>query len=85
MPSADADPLHCVKWHPKKPDVLAVGSDSSIYLLNIPEVSNFYGGEVIGQADLQRVGQLFPIPAVSVVHYPEYALLRMLPLVSHCL
>ena len=65
IPSPDSDPLHCVKWHPKNPDVLAVASESTVFILSIPEVSNYFAGETITQADLARVGQCFSIPSVS--------------------
>jgi dihydroneopterin aldolase len=36
-----------------------------LYLLNIADCANVYGGEPIGQADLPRVSRVFSIPTVS--------------------
>ncbi|TDL27270.1 hypothetical protein BD410DRAFT_713619 [Rickenella mellea] len=66
VPSNDSDPLHSVKWHPKEPDMLAVASDSNIYLLNVQDAANIYGGQTVIQQDLHRFGQIFPVPSPLV-------------------
>lgn len=60
------EPLHAVKWHPQQPDLVAVASDTNVYLINIADAAHVFGGEPIGQADLHRVGQIFSVPSVSV-------------------
>lgn len=72
LPSNDADPLHSVKWHPKQPDTLAVASETNIYLVNIHEAANGFGGEPIVQADLHRIGQVFPVPSVRAPNTRRY-------------
>lgn len=64
LPSQDLDPLHSVKWHPQQPDLVAVASDSSIYLININDAANMWQGDPIPQSELARVSQLFSVPSV---------------------
>ena len=67
LPSTDLDPLHAVKWHPQHPDLVAVTSESHLYLINIEDVHHSFGGEPIPQSELHRVSQIFTIPTVSYV------------------
>ena len=64
-PQSDMDPLHAVKWHPQQPDLVAVASETNVYLLNIADAAHVFGGEPISQSELHRVGQLFSVPSVS--------------------
>ncbi|KAI0670515.1 hypothetical protein C8Q78DRAFT_975321 [Trametes maxima] len=65
-PQNDLEPLHAVKWHPQEPDLVAVASDSHVYLINIADAAHVFGGEPISQLDLQRVGQTFSVPSPIV-------------------
>lgn len=67
LPSQDLDPLHAVKWHPQHPDLVAVTSESNLYLVNIEDAHHSFGGEPIPQSELHRVSQIFTIPTVSTV------------------
>ncbi|PIL23859.1 hypothetical protein GSI_13610 [Ganoderma sinense ZZ0214-1] len=62
-PQTDAEPLHAVKWHPQQPDLVAVASDTGVYLLNITEAAHVFGGEPISQNELHRIGQVFSVPS----------------------
>ncbi|KAI0703597.1 hypothetical protein BC835DRAFT_1262691 [Cytidiella melzeri] len=63
LPANDLDPLHAVKWHPREPDYVAVASETNVYLVNISDALQVFGGEPIPQSELQRVGQLFSVPS----------------------
>lgn len=65
-PQNDMEPLHAVKWHPRQPDLVAVASETNVYLLNIADAAHVFGGEPISQNELHRVGQIFSVPSVSV-------------------
>lgn len=65
-PQTDAEPLHAVKWHPQQPDLVAVASDTGVYLLNITEAAHVFGGEPISQSELHRIGQVFSVPSVNL-------------------
>ncbi|RPD65999.1 hypothetical protein L226DRAFT_550158 [Lentinus tigrinus ALCF2SS1-7] len=62
-PQNDMDPLHAVKWHPQQPDLVAVASETNVYLLNIADAAHAFGGEPISQSELHRVGQIFSVPS----------------------
>ncbi|KDQ60636.1 hypothetical protein JAAARDRAFT_31601 [Jaapia argillacea MUCL 33604] len=77
QPSGDADALHTVKWHPKEPEVLAVASETKIYLINVADAAHEFGGDPIPQSELHRIGQVFPMssPLISFdFDVPDYAL-----------
>ncbi|KAI0340485.1 hypothetical protein BDW22DRAFT_1485930 [Trametopsis cervina] len=59
LPATDFDPLHAVKWHPREPDLIAVASETNVFLINIADAFHAFGGEAVSQSELQRVGQLF--------------------------
>lgn len=65
IPSADADPLHSVKWHPKQPDTLAVASETKMYLLDLADAARTFRGEPLPQGELNRISQVFSVPSVS--------------------
>ncbi|OJT08940.1 hypothetical protein TRAPUB_150 [Trametes pubescens] len=65
-PQNDLEPLHSVKWHPQQPDLVAVASDTNVYLVNIADAAHAFGGEPISQVDLHRVGQIFSVPSPIV-------------------
>ncbi|KZT11432.1 uncharacterized protein LAESUDRAFT_740929 [Laetiporus sulphureus 93-53] len=62
-PLMDIDPLHAVKWHPQRPELVAVASESSVYLINIEEAAHVFNGEPIPQSELHRLGQVFSVPS----------------------
>ncbi|GBE82365.1 hypothetical protein SCP_0407490 [Sparassis crispa] len=66
LPTADGDALHAVKWHPQRPDLVAVASDTDVYLINIADAAHIFGGEPIPQSELHRVGQIFSVPSSIV-------------------
>ncbi len=66
LPSNEIDPLHAVKWHTQQPDLVAVASETNLYLINIADAHHIFGGEPIPQSELHRVGQVFSVPSVSV-------------------
>lgn len=66
IPSADADPLHSVKWHPKQPDTLAVTSETKMYLLDLADAARTYRGEPLPQVELNHISQVFAVPSVGV-------------------
>ncbi|KAJ2968247.1 hypothetical protein NUW54_g13272 [Trametes sanguinea] len=55
-----------VKWHPQQPDLVAVASDTNLYLINIADAAHAFGGEPISQGELHRVGQIFSVPSPIV-------------------
>ncbi|KAI8998769.1 hypothetical protein BD414DRAFT_476045 [Trametes punicea] len=63
FPQSDLEPLHAVNWHPQQPDLVAVASDSSVYLINIADAAHLFAGEPVSQAELHRVGQIFSVPS----------------------
>ena len=65
LPANDLDPLHAVKWHPREPDYVAVASETNVYLVNISDALQVFGGDPIPQSELQRVAQIFNVPSVS--------------------
>jgi len=65
IPSADVDPLHSVKWHPKQPDTLAVASETKMYLLDLADAARTFRGEPLPQGELNRISQVFSVPSVS--------------------
>lgn len=75
-PQSDSESLHAVKWHPQQPDLVAVASDTTVYLLNIADAARIFGGEPISQNELPRVGQMFSVPSVrfSCVLYDDQRL-----------
>ncbi|KAI0361950.1 hypothetical protein OH77DRAFT_6284 [Trametes cingulata] len=62
-PQNDMELLHAVKWHPQQPDLVAVASDTNVYLINIADAAHAFRGEPISQVDLHRVGQIFSVPS----------------------
>lgn len=66
IPSADADPLHSVKWHPKQLDTLAVASETKMYLLDLADAARTYRGEPLPQVELNHISQVFTVPSVGV-------------------
>ncbi|KAG9318257.1 hypothetical protein JVU11DRAFT_339 [Chiua virens] len=77
VPSADADPLHSVKWHPKQADTLAVASETRMYLLDLAEAARAFRGEPQPQVELNRISQVFSIPSRLVAFdfdVPHFAL-----------
>ncbi|KAG6331224.1 hypothetical protein ID866_7865 [Astraeus odoratus] len=77
VPSADADPLHSVKWHPKQPDTLAVASGTKMYLLDLADAARTYRGEPLPQIELNRISQVFTVPSRLVAFdfdVPHFAL-----------
>jgi hypothetical protein len=77
VPSADADPLHSVKWHPKQADTLAVASETKMYLLDLAEAARTFRGEPQPQVGLDRISQVFSIPSRLVAFdfdVPHFAL-----------
>ena len=71
LPANDLDPLHAVKWHPREPDLVAVASETNVYLVNIADALQAFVGDPIPQAELQRVGQIFSVPSVSRYSYHD--------------
>lgn len=65
LPPTDIDRLHAVKWHPQLPDLLAVASDTNLYLINISDAAHIFAGEPIPQMELNRVGTVFSVPSVG--------------------
>ena len=65
-PQTDAEPLHAVKWHPQQPDLVAVASDTGVYLLNITKAAHVFGGKPISQSELHQIGQVFSVPLVGI-------------------
>ncbi|KAI1785142.1 hypothetical protein LXA43DRAFT_1118280 [Ganoderma leucocontextum] len=63
-PQMDVEPLHAVKWHPQQPDLVAVASDTSVY---ITDAAHVFGGELISQSELHRIGQVFSVPSPILV------------------
>ncbi|KIK98818.1 hypothetical protein PAXRUDRAFT_823420 [Paxillus rubicundulus Ve08.2h10] len=77
VPSADADPLHSVKWHPKQPDTLAVASETKMYLLDLADAARTFRGEPLPQVELNRISQAFCVPSRLVAFdfdVPHFAL-----------
>ncbi|KAG1835694.1 hypothetical protein EV424DRAFT_1358313 [Suillus variegatus] len=77
VPSADADPLHSVKWHPKQPDTLAVASETKMYLLDLADAARTFRGEPLPQVELNRISQVFSVPSRLVAFdfdVPHFAL-----------
>ncbi|KAL4065366.1 hypothetical protein J3A83DRAFT_4375900 [Scleroderma citrinum] len=77
IPSADADPLHSVKWHPKQPDTLAVSSETKMYLLDLADAARTYRGEPLPQVELNHISQVFTVPSRLVAFdfdVPHFAL-----------
>ncbi|KAH0830388.1 hypothetical protein J3R83DRAFT_1782 [Lanmaoa asiatica] len=77
VPSADADPLHSVKWHPKQADTLAVASETKMYLLDLADAARTFRGEPLPQVELNRISQVFSIPSRLVAFdfdVPHFAL-----------
>ncbi|KAI0928852.1 hypothetical protein AcW2_004723 [Taiwanofungus camphoratus] len=66
LPPTDTDALHAVKWHPQQQDLVAVASDSNVYLINIDDAAHVFGGDAIHQAELHRIGQIFSVPSPIV-------------------
>ena len=61
----DVDSLHAVKWHPQDPDLVAVASEKTVFLINIADAAHAFNGEPIPQAELHRVAQTYSVPSVS--------------------
>lgn len=77
VPSADADPLHSVKWHPNQPDTLAVASETKMYLLDLADAARTFRGEPLPQVELNRIAQVFTVPSRLVAFdfdVPHFAL-----------
>jgi len=68
-----------VKWHPKQEDTMAVASETALYLLNVTEASQVFGGEPISQMELQRIGQNISMPSVSKQHRTAGIFTSMFP------
>ncbi|KAH9842849.1 uncharacterized protein C8Q71DRAFT_224221 [Rhodofomes roseus] len=64
----DVDSLHAVKWHPQEPDLVAVASEKTVYLINIADAAHAFNGEPITQGELHRVAQTFSVtsPIVAI-------------------
>lgn len=82
-PQNDLEPLHSVKWHPQQPDLVAVASDTNVYLVNIADAAHAFGGEPISQVDLHRVGQIFSVPSVSARSF-LFRERRLTHIIAHC-
>ncbi|KAJ7261361.1 hypothetical protein B0H12DRAFT_1106443 [Mycena haematopus] len=73
-PDSASDALHSVKWHPKEPDMLAVASQSKVYLIDLQTVHSLHG-QPIPQSDLSHISQVFSIPSplvafdFDILHY----------------
>ncbi|KAJ6500470.1 hypothetical protein C8R45DRAFT_863011 [Mycena sanguinolenta] len=69
-----SDALHSVKWHPKEPDMLAVASQSKVYLIDLQTIHSLHG-QPIPQSDLSHISQPFSIPSplvafdFDILHY----------------
>lgn len=85
VPSQDLDPLHSVKWHPQQPDMVAVASDSNIYLININDARSMWQGDPIPQSELARVSQIFSVPSVRCHCFLLLADHDGVSLAYHCL
>ena len=59
------DPLHAVKWHPQHSELVAVASETQLFLINIAEALQMFSGEPIPQSELHRVARIFSTPSVS--------------------
>ncbi|EPT05944.1 hypothetical protein FOMPIDRAFT_1026825 [Fomitopsis schrenkii] len=64
----DVDSLHAVKWHPRDPDLVAVASEKTVFLINIADAAHAFNGEPIPQAELHRVAQTYSVasPIVAI-------------------
>ncbi|KAH9934831.1 uncharacterized protein B0H18DRAFT_978500 [Fomitopsis serialis] len=64
----DVDSLHAVKWHPQQPDLVAVASEKTVYLVNVVDAAHVFNGEPIPQAELHRVAQTYAVssPIVAI-------------------
>ncbi|KZT69035.1 hypothetical protein DAEQUDRAFT_757242 [Daedalea quercina L-15889] len=64
----DVGSLHAVKWHPQEPDLVAVASEKTVFLINIPDAAHAFSSEPIPQAELHRVAQTFSVssPIVAI-------------------
>lgn len=63
--NGDIEPLQSVKWHPGERDLLAVASETNVYLLDIADATHVFGRQAIHQNELHRAGQIFSVPSVS--------------------
>ncbi|KAI0035754.1 hypothetical protein K488DRAFT_42648 [Vararia minispora EC-137] len=55
IPQHGPEGLHSVKWHPKEENMLAVASESSVYILNVLDVDRAFGKDTIDQSELSRI------------------------------
>ncbi|KAL1730253.1 hypothetical protein EV714DRAFT_250474 [Schizophyllum commune] len=73
-PSPMSDALHSVKWHPKEPDVLAVASERTVFLIDFSVLPDLTG-KVLPITDLNHYAQGFnpqsPVVAFDfdTIHY----------------
>lgn len=65
LPGAGPESLHSVKWHPRQSNVIAISSETGIFLFDIFHASRMFGGEPIDHNDLYRLAQPFAVPSVS--------------------
>ncbi|KAH9854093.1 hypothetical protein C2E23DRAFT_82041 [Lenzites betulinus] len=65
-PQGDLEPLHSVKWHPQQPDLVAVASDTNVYLVNVVDAAKTFRGEPTSQLDLNEVAHVFSSPSPIV-------------------
>ena len=59
-----SDALHSVKWHPKEPDVLAVASERTVFLIDFSVLPDLTG-KVLPITDLNHYAQGFNPQSVS--------------------
>jgi hypothetical protein len=63
-PTPEPDGFHSVKWHPKQPDMLAVASQTTIYLIDLVDAARIWRGQPMSHNDLSRISQLFSVASV---------------------
>ena len=51
----------------EEPDLVAVASESNVYLVNITDAHHSFGGDPIPQSELHRVGTDFSVPSVRMM------------------
>ena len=66
LPGAGPENLHSVKWHPRQTNLIAISSETGIFLFDIFHAFRMFGGEPIDHNDLYRLAQPFPVPSVIV-------------------
>lgn len=72
VPPPGVEALRSVRWHPKKPDTVAVASESHIYLININEASRRFGSDPVAQSDLIQVGPVMSLSSVGRITFFDH-------------